>query len=357
MKNVLKIVLVVVGTLVGAGFASGKEIYSFFFVYGIYGFIGIFISSIIIGWVIYKVLNICQNKKINSYHEFCGVIASGRISSFLNNIVNIFLLISFFVMIAGFSSFTKQEFSANGFIASSIIVAICYFVFCKNVSGLIKISNYLIPILIFFIIYISMKKITILDFGNFCIMNTNNINLNLIEISAKFNIAIIIESVIKAILYASYNCIILIPVLVTVNKQITNKQCIFKISIASAVVLIVLSFSIFNILLQGNITHFQLEMPVIGIIKQHGAFYQKVYLIIIAISIFTTAISSGCGFLNNCSTNKKQFKRNLAIMSISAVFLSQIPFSMLVNLLYPVLGVVGIFEIIVIFMRKPCKKV
>lgn len=33
MKNVLKIVLVIIGTMVGAGFASGKEIYSFFFVY------------------------------------------------------------------------------------------------------------------------------------------------------------------------------------------------------------------------------------------------------------------------------------------------------------------------------------
>ena len=34
MKNIIKIVFVIIGTLVGAGFASGKEIYSFFFIYG-----------------------------------------------------------------------------------------------------------------------------------------------------------------------------------------------------------------------------------------------------------------------------------------------------------------------------------
>ena len=29
MKNILKVVLVIIGTLIGAGFASGKEVYFF----------------------------------------------------------------------------------------------------------------------------------------------------------------------------------------------------------------------------------------------------------------------------------------------------------------------------------------
>ena len=58
MKDILKIVFVIIGTLIGAGFASGQEIYLFFFSYGIKGLIGIFISSIIIGFVIYKTFNI-----------------------------------------------------------------------------------------------------------------------------------------------------------------------------------------------------------------------------------------------------------------------------------------------------------
>ncbi|MCF0125060.1 MAG: hypothetical protein HUJ68_04775, partial [Clostridia bacterium] len=56
MKNVLKIVFVIIGTLIGAGFASGQEMYIFFFSYGKKGLIGIIISSIIIGMVIYKTL-------------------------------------------------------------------------------------------------------------------------------------------------------------------------------------------------------------------------------------------------------------------------------------------------------------
>lgn len=33
MKNVLKVVFVIIGTLIGAGFASGQEVYLFFFLW------------------------------------------------------------------------------------------------------------------------------------------------------------------------------------------------------------------------------------------------------------------------------------------------------------------------------------
>ena len=53
--NILKVIFVIIGTLIGAGFASGQEMYLFFYSYGIEGLIGILISSILMGIVIYKV--------------------------------------------------------------------------------------------------------------------------------------------------------------------------------------------------------------------------------------------------------------------------------------------------------------
>lgn len=162
---------------------------------------------------------------------------------------------------------------------------------------------------------------------------------------------------IKSTLYSSYNCVLLIPVLVTLKKKIKSHKNIICLSLISTIILMLLSFSVFSILLGGSSEQFKLDMPIIGIVKQNNGLYQKLYIIIIAISIFTTAISSGCSFLNNCSKSPESFRRNLNVISISAIFLSQISFSTLVNMLYPVLGIVGIFEIIIIFTRKPCKKV
>lgn len=333
MKNSIKILFVIIGTLVGAGFASGKEIYSFFFIYGTKGIIGIFISALIISLTIYKVLKICYENKITKYEDFCKYIGS----ELMSNIVNIFLLITFFIMIAGFSSFLKQEFNINSIIGSLIIIIMCYFTLLKNINGLIKVSDYLIPILIIFLIIISSK--------NFNIINNYNIIFNS-EIFPKSG------GIIKSILYACYNCILLIPVLVTLIKFIKNNNNIILTVIINFFVITILSFSVYNLLLLGNETIFNLEMPIIEIVKKYGNLYKNLYMILIAISIFTTAISTGYSFLSNCSGNKNAYKRNLIIISLLAIFLSQISFSVLVNLLYPVLGIVGIVEIALIFRKK-----
>ena len=49
-----KAIFVIIGTIIGAGFASGKEIFTFFNIYGIWGFLGLIISELIIGFVLYK---------------------------------------------------------------------------------------------------------------------------------------------------------------------------------------------------------------------------------------------------------------------------------------------------------------
>ncbi len=369
IKNTIKIVFVIIATLVGAGFASGKEIYSFFFIYQKFGILGICISSTVISLVIHKVFKICLNSNVNTYKEFCEYIGNSlknkllnkhtkktNIPEVLNYIVNIFLIITFYIMISGFSSFLQQEFCINKIVGSLIIICLCYFVFLKNINGLIKISNFLIPILIVFFIYISMKNNILLNTSKLSntlfLLSTADIfatQINSISTAYSTNITPYI-AIFKSILYSCYNCIILIPVLVPLKNFIENRKNSFVCSIVTCILLIILSFAIYNLLLQGNSQIFGLEMPIIEIVKKYGSLYQYSYIIMIGISIFTTAISAGCGFLNNCSKNKKSFNINLCIMCFLGIFLSQISFSLLVNLLYPILGIIGLFEIILLII-------
>lgn len=293
------IIFVIIGTLVGAGFASGKEIFSFFFIYGKSGILGIFISSFIISWIVFKVFKICNQYSIRTcqdlyeymqkrkWHErFSTVIEFSNISNLLCNMVNIFLIMTFFIMISGFSSFLNQEFGMNKIIGSLLIIILCDCVFLHNMDGLIKISNYVIPVLIVFIVCISIKNMNIVDnyndifqFRNSLYNNQNSIN--------------VLYAVIKAVLYACYNCVILIPVLIPLHKLSNSGKNNMIIAASSFVVISLLSFSIYNLLLQGNSEIFSLEMPVIGVVKNFGKVYKIAYTLIIGISIFTSAASSG----------------------------------------------------------------
>ena len=64
LKSANKIIMVIIGTLVGAGFASGREIYLFFGQYGIKGLIGIIISGTLSASIIYIVLKTINEKNI-----------------------------------------------------------------------------------------------------------------------------------------------------------------------------------------------------------------------------------------------------------------------------------------------------
>ena len=161
-----------------------------------------------------------------------------------------------------------------------------------------------------------------------------------------------INGIVKAFLYASYNCVILIPVLIPIKNKLNTKKTACLISWITGVFLLILCFSIYNLLLQGNSDIFSLEMPIIGVVKQFGKTFKIVYILIIAISILTSAVSAGCGFLNNCSKNEQAYNRNLFLISTSAIVLSQISFSTFVELLYPVLGMFGSFEILLILLNK-----
>ena len=73
MKETFSIVLVIIGALIGAGFASGQEIYSFFYSYGAIGLIGIIVTCSLMSVLIYKILKIICINEIKSYDEFLSL--------------------------------------------------------------------------------------------------------------------------------------------------------------------------------------------------------------------------------------------------------------------------------------------
>ena len=340
MKDILKIVFVIIGTLIGAGFASGQEIYLFFFSYGIKGLIGIFISSIIIGFVIYKTFNIINKYSIDTYKDFLNILTK-KGSVVFNIVINVFIIITFFVMVAGFGAYCEQEMGIKRLIGSIIFAIVTFIVFMTKVRGVIKVNELLVPILIIFLFIIgiiSIKDIHILNLQNY-VIRTNNTSF-----------------VIRAVLYSSYNSILLIPVLVTLNKYIKNNKQILKIVFISTVIVSLLSIIIFLLLVRVDVDISNLEMPVVYVVSNMFKILRYGYGFIILGSIFTTAISLGISFLQNTSKNRKSYTQIAVCMCITAVVISRFGFSNLVNLLYPIFGYLGLIQILRLSIVKTLKK-
>ena len=338
MKDILKIVFVVIGTLIGAGFASGQEMDIFFFKYGIKGIIGIFISTVIIGFTIYKTFKIIYKTKIKTYKDFLDNQMDFKeknkflnIKYITNIIINFFILITFFIMIAGFGAYFEQEFQINRMIGSTILAILSFIVFMTSIKGLIKVNEILVPLLILFIIILgvlNIKQIEILYIGNYLIQRDTS------------------NWIISSILYSSYNSILLIPVLITLKEQIKKEKDIFKISSIVTIIVIILSIMVFLLLVRIDVDITKLEMPAVYVIDTFFKQFKIIYGFIILTSIFTTSTSLGTSFLQNTAKNKKSYTQIAIIMCITSVLISGIGFSKLVSLLYPIFGYLGLIQII-----------
>lgn len=318
----------------------GKEIYIFFSKYGLYGIIGILLSGTILGILTSKVLKIIgKEQEVNTYNEFLFYIFNNKNSKLvviLNYIINTFLLITFYIMVSGFTAYFKQEYNIPNYMTGIILAILCYVALNNNIDEVVKISAILVPVIILFII----------SFGLFDISNGINQVLEMNFIANNF-----IRGMWNSIIYSSYNSIILIPVLVTLKKYV-NKKNFYSIGVITSFVVIILSLFIYIILLKSNINIIEFDLPIIYIVKQYGSVFKYLYGVVIVISIFTSIISAGYSFLKNSIKNKKKYSKLLKVMCISSIFITNIGFSNLVNTLYPIFGILGIVQIYYILKIK-----
>lgn len=327
MKNSIKAIFVIIGTIIGAGFASGQEIYSFFNVYQENGILGILISSILIGISIYIILKKSSELNVNSYNELLEKSAiSNNIKIILKFIINLFILISFYIMVAGFGAYFKQEFNVPNILTAIIILIICYITFMKNIEGIAKVNTIIIPALIIIVIGLGVKCNIISTISNASIAN--------MQVSGNW--------LISSIEYASYNTILLVPILLSLKKYAEKNEK--KISIITTIIFFSLSIIIYFIMFNMEGLE-NVEIPLVYIANQFGNIYSIIYSIVVVSAIYTTMISAGYGFLNNCTKTKKGYKLLAIIICISAVFISNFSFAKLVNLTYPVFGLLGLIQL------------
>ncbi len=334
MEEVFSIVLVIIGALVGAGFTSGQEIYSFFYSYGSIGIIGIIITCCLISLMVHKSLKIIYSNKINSYDEFLNIfIKNEKITKAISVVINILLLVTFYIMVAGFGAYFEQEIGLKRIIGSSILVIMVTIVFFTSVKGVMKVSEYIVPLLIIFIIIIG--------------------GTNLLTINSNAEVLCIKKGwLLSCVIYCSYNIILLIPVLISIRKQITKKENIKYISILCGIFMIIMSLMLYVLLMRANVELASLEMPIVYVIRNFFKSFKTIYAFIILMSIFTTAISIGIGLLQNISNDRRRYTQSVIFMCITSLIVSNFGFSKLVNLMYPFFGYIGIIQLIYIINKK-----
>jgi len=237
-------------------------------------------------------------------------------------------------MIASVGAYFKQEFQMSPIIGSALVCVLCYFAFLSNIDGIVKINTLCMPILIFFIIFLGIKSFgTGLNFAN------NYLPANNILIPNWF---------MSAVIYASYNSIVLIPIMISLKNYIQKKEDIHKVAIISTLCIFILASVLFLLMNSFHIQIGSVDLPIIHIASIFGNVYRVLLGIVILLAIFTSAISIGFSFLKNLAANKHSYNKLAIFMVISGFVVSFIGYSNLLSILYPAFGYLGLLQLIFI---------
>lgn len=334
---------VYIGTVIGAGFASGQEILQFFVNYGYKGLIGVGISTVLFMIIATIILLKVYNDKIENYQQLIVPVMGKKLSIIVEFIMLSYLFIGACIMVAGSGALFEEQFNISYNLGLIVMAILTLFTVIHSIKGILTANTILIPILLIGIAFIGVVSFAKQDFtfNSVDVISTNKY-----------------EWFVSSVMYVNYNIISAIVVLTSLLSVIKNRKTAIKGGLIGGLGLGVLALFIIIplILLYKDVAH--LEIPMLGVAKYAIKNGDIGYSFLIWIAMFTTAVSNSFGFLTRiCDIININFKLVAVIFCTVIVFVAKMGFSKLVNTFYPIFGYIGSALILIFIIISIYKKI
>lgn len=339
----LRIAFLYFGVLMGAGFASGKELWQFFGVFGIKGIPGIAIIAavfITLGFIIVyisKSLNTADLSKIIFPYE------QKIIENIIGFIVASFLFIGYFSMLAAGGALVHEQLGIHKTIGSMLLMLLVVLTTVKGFGIVSSRIGKVTPVLLLATLLMSIF-IIITEFEN---IKTEQI-IQASPLAPNWLIA--------AIVFVSYNITGAIPILGSCAIYSEKEETAKRGAILGGIFLGTCALILFLVTLTDPVSSENYPLPMLYFSKNISSVVQKIYSVILLISVFGTATSCFYGACTKLpDSNKKKYI--IWIGAIAGFGASLFGFSNIVALIYPLEGYLGfIFILLMIWNFYRIKK-
>lgn len=330
--KIIKAAGVYTGIVLGAGFASGQEIIKFFVGYGSRGFLGLILAGIVLALTGWSVMDICSRLQIKNYNHFIETVFGKSWGIIVNWVSSLFICILFCAMLAGTGEMCLQSFDVPFTIGVIAIGIVCFITFIFDIKGIIQVNVILAPLLVAGGIF----------FGLYTFFTEYTTAFNFLDDFLKSN------WVFAALTYASYNIITAINVLSEMDEVVTSRKIAKYAGIGGGLCLTLLGIC-FALPLMLDSSLINIELPMLSIARNHGKIIEVLYIFILLASILTTAVSNGFAAVEWLHARLKINKFIIKIIVVTfGIMFAHIGFSNFVGRIYPIFGIIGLFEIIMV---------
>lgn len=329
-----------IGTIIGAGFASGQEIMQFFTKYGSIGSILILLSGILFSICGYAIFFLAKHYKTYDYNSFIIKICGPRLSLIYDCIITTFLFFGASIMFSGSGALFEESLGLSRMIGIVIIAVITLLVVLKSVDGILKINSIIVPLLISVILFVLFKTMFSSNTADF-FQNAKSIYSG-----------DVIKPVFSLIFYCSYNLVLAVGVLTAFSQDINSLKTLKRGAFIGGFGLMALSLALNICLILYMPAILKLSIPVLYISAMHGIYIKYAVLICIWFEICTTSIANVFSLAKRIAKNKPAVYNTTSLfIVIASIPMAFIDFKRLISFFYPLFGALSMFLIAMILIK------
>ncbi len=312
-----------VGTFVGAGFATGQEMVSFFLLRNPDTPIYFIISALILFIALKLGADIKTSGDTRSFYTKLFGKTLGSVM-FIVSVISLF--ICYGASAAGMGSIFYESFSLPYLSGALILSAISFTAAAKGIRGINILNSILTPMIIISVIILGLIAA---------------LSPSAELISFKKNHS---NSLVYALLYAGYNIFPLIPITIKKKKATLSIILAFIFTSLCGVILFFALGEHLNISLSSSV-------PFQAIIKSISKTLGNLYAPVICMALVTTGASCLYGFI---SYMEQSFKKTplYIICFIATMLFLLFGFKTTVRVVYPISGIFGVILIVRILLYR-----
>lgn len=332
MKDTLRIAGVYIGTIIGAGYASGQEILQFFTGYGWWGILGTVVTMVLYPVLGYYLVVLGRRVKAWSHksviYHICG--------KYLGAVVDILLAFFLFgvgvIMVAGAGSLVHQQFGIEPIIGYALMTLLVILALLLSLRRVLDVISLLAPFAFVLIIVLAAYAAVTAD--------TSGVDLE--AVAATQEQLASPHWLLSAFLHVSFNVAITVSILAIIGATERNYKAAKRGVILGGVLLGFIALVI-NLAIYLNIDSLVgTDMPMLIIATDLHPGVGVAMSVVLLAMIFNTAVPTLYTFTARFFTvETRSFRIAAVVVGLAAFGFGFIGFTELVGTVYPLLGYVG----------------
>ena len=331
MKESLKIAGAFVGVIVGAGFASGRELLLMFVDFGAWGLAGAVVSAALFTFLGMALASMGSRLRATSHKDVVQALCGKHLGALVDLMITFFMFAVTVVMLAGGGALLEQQFGIPAIAGSVLVTLIVVAIVCLDVHKVIGMIGAVTPFLIVTAVGVALYGAATRD------LSFDELN----QLAAKQE-AGASHWLLGALLYVSYNIVAGVPILAIMGGAAKGEKQAMWGGIFGGALLGLLMLVMSLGLLSRLDSVAELPMPMLSIAGEVSPALGLLMALIIFCMILNTAVGTLYSFSARLlPAGTRQFRLGSIAAGALAFVGSLVGFISLVGQVYPFFGYLG----------------